>query len=184
MRIRIGAVAVLAAAGLAACSSPQTGDGVATAGGTASPAASAGAATDEREAIFRYARCMRDNGVTTFKDPEVGANGEFRMDLNGEGLDPKVIDAAQSKCKPLLPNGGEPQKMPADRLEMLRRYSQCMRDNGLATFPDPSDEGLAVNGNDFPPDDPKVKAAEEKCRTLLPVPPGGEGPSLSTQGPR
>lgn len=158
--------------GLAGCAGADTDNGLPTAGGTPTSSARPGAAS-EREAVFAYAKCMRENGVPNFKDPEVGADGELRMDLNADGLEPAVVEAAEKKCKALLPNGGEPQKLDPQRLETLRKYSQCMRDNGLPNFPDPTDFGLQVNGNEFPPDDPKFKAAEEKCRQYAPAPSGG-----------
>ncbi len=175
MRLRTLLPIGLLTIALAGCAEPVTDNGLPTAGGTPTSSAQPGGSASERDAVFAYAKCMRENGVPNFKDPEAGAGGEFRMDLNAEGLDPKVVDAAQDKCKALLPNGGAPQKLDPQRLEMLRKYSQCMRDNGLKNFPDPTDQGLQLNGNDFPPDDPKVKAAEEKCRQHLPGPPATSG---------
>src|SRR6266487_3557410 len=52
-------------------------------------------------------------------------------------------------------------------------FAQCMRANGLASYPDPDPSGRSGAGHDaFDPNDPKVKAATEKCRNLLPG--GGE----------
>jgi hypothetical protein len=55
--------------------------------------------------------------------------------------------------------------------EKRRAYSQCMRDNGVPDFPDPDPNGQfggpshdAINR-----DDPTYKAANEKCRDLLPA---------------
>jgi hypothetical protein len=148
---------------------------VATAGGkTPEPTASASpGAGNERDAIFAYAKCMRENGVPDFPDPEVGDNGEFRLSLPNGG-DKAKVDAAQAKCKKLMPNGGEPPKADPERLEQLRKYSKCMRENGVPKFPDPTDSGLQINGNEVgDPESPAFKAAEEKCRSIMPEPPGG-----------
>ena len=52
-------------------------------------------------------------------------------------------------------------------------FAQCMRDNGLPDYPDPDPQGQSGAGHEaFDPNDPKVKAATEKCRNLLPG--GGE----------
>jgi hypothetical protein len=174
MRVRAGLVIclLLALAG-AGCGGGDDGDGVATAGGTASPTASGAAgSTDEAEAALKYVQCMRENGVPNMPDPKVNSDGESQLDLNADGVDPAKVRAAEDKCKKLLPNGGEPQKIDPQRLEQLRQYSKCMRENGLPDFPDPTDQGLQVDGNKFPEDDPKVKAATEKCSKLLPQRPG------------
>jgi hypothetical protein len=186
MRIRTALVlGLLLALSAAGCGGDGDGDGqVATAGGK-TPEASASAepaAADERDAVFAYAKCMRENGIPNFPDPEVGDNGEFRLQLPGDGLDKAKIDAAQEKCKKLLPNGGEPQKMDPARLEELRKYSQCMRENGVPKFPDPTDQGLQINGNEVDADSPTFKAAEEKCKNLMPDPPKGGGKKERTEG--
>jgi len=48
-------------------------------------------------------------------------------------------------------------------------FAQCMRNNGLANYPDPDPNGRSGAGHEaFDRNDPKVKAATEKCRSLLP----------------
>jgi hypothetical protein len=152
------------------------GDGVATAGGSTSPTASASPGrADDPDAALKYVQCMRENGVPNMADPKVSENGEIQLNLNAEGADPGKVDAAQEKCRTLLPNGGEPRKIDPQLLEQLRQYAKCMRENGVPDFPDPTDQGLQVNGNKFPPDDPKMKAAGQKCSKYMPEPPAGQG---------
>jgi hypothetical protein len=52
----------------------------------------------------KYARCMRDNGVPDFPDPD--ANGELRGAGHEQQDDPK-FQAAMEKCRPQLPGGGD-----------------------------------------------------------------------------
>ncbi|MGN9906389.1 hypothetical protein ACTMTJ_02450 [Phytohabitans sp. LJ34] len=177
MRIRtslvLGLLLALSAAGCGG--GGDGGDKVATAGGK-TPEASASASPggpDDRDAIFAYSKCMRENGLPDFPDPEVGDNGEFRMGLP-EGVDKAKVDAAQKVCKKHLPNGGEPPKADPERQEQLRKYAKCMRENGVPKFPDPKDGGLQIDGNEVgDPESPTFKAAEEKCRSIMPEPPGG-----------
>jgi hypothetical protein len=63
-------------------------------------------------------------------------------------------------------------------------YSRCMRDHGLADFPDPdSDGGLSIDANgpnsDLAPDNPQFQAADQACKHLLPN--GGQPPPLDPE---
>jgi hypothetical protein len=53
---------------------------------------------------------------------------------------------------------------------MALRYAQCMRDNGLPSFPDPDAKGqFALNHGGFDENDPKFQAASAACRALAPA---------------
>lgn len=59
------------------------------------------------------------------------------------------------------------QQPPADREDVALAYSQCMRDNGYAEFPDPTADGnmrFLIN----PESAPRFKAAAAACRDLAP----------------
>jgi hypothetical protein len=183
MRIRAGlALGLLLVLGAAGCGSADGGDGVATAGGRASATSSAraGQPVDDKENWLRFSRCMRENGVPNFPDPEINDGGGVSLSLPA-GVDKEKIDAAQATCKQYLPNGGEPQKADPQVVAQQRKFSQCMRENGVPKFPDPTDAGLQVNGDalGMGPDDPTLKAAETACSRHMPKPPSGEGsPSM------
>lgn len=165
---------------VAACGGGGGGDEdrVASAG-TPTATRSAGSKTpkpaDEKDAMLKYAQCMRQNGVPAFPDPQFNGEGGVSLDLP-QGTDPKAVDAAQGKCKDLMPNGGENQKVDPAITEKLRRYAKCMREHGLPQFPDPAPNGgLQINNDQLGlgPDDPKFKAADEACTQYMPQPPGG-----------
>jgi hypothetical protein len=61
----------------------------------------------------------------------------------------------------------------------LQAYSQCMRDNGIANFPDPdpSTGGIAIDADAVGMGTPQYEAAEEACKDLQ-----GEGGSTNEQG--
>jgi hypothetical protein len=50
------------------------------------------------------------------------------------------------------------------------KFAECMRKNGVPNFPDPSANGsITINSsNGVNPSSPKFRAANEKCRKLLP----------------
>jgi hypothetical protein len=167
------------------CARAATDDGIATAGGgrTSTPTTAPPDAQSDKDKMLAYAQCMRDNGVPEFPDPDFNDGGGVSLSLPDVTVR-STVDAANAKCKQYLPNGGEPGRMDPEQLEKMRAFAQCMREHGLPSFPDPSDEGLAINGNEHPelnPNNPTFKAAEEACRQYAPGPPG-DGPGTSTGG--
>jgi len=126
------------------------------------------ASADKVEAARAYAQCIRDNGVPDFPDPD--ANGQFRGPGHEKESDPK-FRAAMEKCRNLAP-GGEHQKSDPATVEQVRKFSQCMRDNGLPDYPDPDPAGRVRGVGHEQQDNPTFRAAMEACRPKLPG--GGE----------
>ncbi|WP_243704845.1 hypothetical protein [Micromonospora sp. KC723] len=158
---------LLLAIALAGCGgSDENGDGIATAGGDKS-ASSTESSKPAGPAAF--ARCMRENGVPDFPDPEPGEGVRIRAP---EGADPEKIKSATAACKQHLSNGGDRPKVDAKALERQRDMAKCMRENGVPNFPDPDENGgLAIGKNaGVDVEDPTFKAAEEECRQLNPPP--------------
>ncbi|MFU8851554.1 hypothetical protein ACNAW0_11310 [Micromonospora sp. SL1-18] len=163
-RLRSGTLLVpplLFGLAVAGCGSNPDTPQVATAGGIAagaSPSASASLSDQDRQREF--VKCMRENGVDV-PDPEPGQRG---MNVRIGGADREKMQPAMEKCRSLLPNGGERPALTEEQVEKMRELARCMRENGVPDFPDPGADGsLQINGK-FKPDDPKIKAAMEKCR--------------------
>ncbi|MFJ8577279.1 hypothetical protein [Micromonospora sp. NPDC093277] len=145
----------------------QDGDQVATAGGggaTASPSASVMQVSDE-DRQREFAKCMRENGMPDFPDPEPGGGGGFRVKIPA-GQDRDKAQAAMEKCRDLMPNGGKQVKLDPEQVEKVRQLAKCMRENGVPNFPDPGPDGAIELKGDagFDPQSPSVQAALEKCR--------------------
>ncbi|WTW92378.1 hypothetical protein OG216_02900 [Streptomycetaceae bacterium NBC_01309] len=181
MRVRAGlALATLLFVGVVSgCGGGggDDGDGVASVvSGKPSATASAGGGSDGAKADgTALAKCMRENGVPEFPDPE--ANGSMVLP---EGVDEAKVDAAMQKCKNKMPVGGDMPQMSAEDLEKTRQFAKCMRDHGIADFPDPDGNGGSIqlgNGTDLDPEDPKLKAAQSKCQSLIPARPGSDAGS-------
>ena len=68
---------------------------------------------------------------------------------------------------------------PPGAMEAMLAYAQCMRDEGIAAFPDPNPESgdLELDGNAVGIDTPQYQAADEACKHLL-----GDGGSTNEQG--
>jgi hypothetical protein len=121
-----------------------------TASAAGSPTRTGGAAdagppvskTQLQQSTLKYSECMRANGVPNFPDPSAGGGFEFQA---GSGIDPSssAFQAAQTKCRKLLPGGGPPApgetSHPAPGvLAQFVKIAACMREHGVPSFPDPS----------------------------------------------
>jgi hypothetical protein len=186
MRIRLaGVLGALLILGLAGCGDAADGNGVATVHGAtnaATPSAGNGP-SNERETALAHARCMRDNGVPNFPDPVFNEEGGVSIDLP-KGTDIKTVQAAEKKCAQFQLGGGEPPKPDPELAAKLRDYAKCMREHGVAKFPDPgADGGIAIQGGPgLDPMSPEFKAAEQACAHIMPKGPGGGGQNSSEEG--
>ena len=159
---------------LAACSGGSSNAPIST-GGNNSAA--------NREQGMKFASCMRDNGVSAFPDPD--ANGNLTIDqvANGSSLDTKsaAFKQAMSACQDLEPPGFTGTKRSAQQQEAALKFAQCVRDNGVKDFPDPTPDGPIIDTSRMPGSPsarsiPGLQAAMQKCRdyaTGAGVPGGG-----------
>jgi hypothetical protein len=100
----------------------------------------------------KFAECMRTNGVTGFPDP--AASGSFTIDgvVNGSSLDPNsaAFKHALTACRSLEPQGFTGAKVTSQQLAARLKFAQCVRDNGVPDFPDPTQNGPLVDTNRIP----------------------------------
>jgi hypothetical protein len=161
---------------LAGCGGKNNKNGIASAAGgkgTATPTPSSTLTDSERARLFT--QCMQDHGVQV-QDPNGGGGKVTIGGGPGGKADPKM-QAAMQACKQYLPNGGTPPSMSPADLDKMRKYAACMRAHGIdMKDPTAANPGLMINGG-VKPDDPKFKAAQEACKSLLP-----QGNMKATQG--
>jgi hypothetical protein len=183
-------LAVIAACALlAGCAGQKNdGEGVATAGDATTSASADPNEGDVAAQTAKFAQCMRDNGVD-MPDPEVDDDGRvaFKAPAGGaNAADREKVQAAHEKCKQHLPNGGQPPKLSDEDLEKMRKFSQCMRENGYPDFPDPQPEGgIRIEGgqdSDMDPESQKWKDAHAKCEQHMPTRPGDGGKTKTDGG--
>jgi hypothetical protein len=60
--------------------------------------------------------------------------------------------------------------------EAMLAFAQCMRDNGISNFPDPSGGELMIDRDEFDVESPAFQAAQGACESLIPPPPAGSVP--------
>jgi hypothetical protein len=144
---------LLAALALVVTGCGSGGDG----GGTpSSPSAS------PDELGVKFAQCMREHGVD-IPDPRPGEGIQLRV---GPGISRETVNAALEACREFNPQGNGAAGGNPQNAENIRKFAQCMRDNGVESFPDPSDQGgVVVDGSVA--QDPDFDAAREKCQGVL-----------------
>ena len=127
------------------------------------------AATHEK--AVKFAECMRNNGVSAFPDPN--ASGELTIDAvaNGSSVDTSsaAFKQALGACKDLEPPGFTGTKVTPQQRTARLEFAQCMRDNGVPDFPDPTPNGPFVDTNRIPSAATTggmsiLKATMQKCR--------------------
>ncbi|HZM84803.1 MAG TPA: hypothetical protein VFC19_54470 [Candidatus Limnocylindrales bacterium] len=160
-------IALVLLSALAGCGGERSDNGVASAGGTPSARPSAGnaAGLSQADKALKWAQCMREQGIDV-PDPEPGT-GNFQLGF-GPGTDQTKVQAAMQACREYQPFGEGGQAGNPQVMERQRKFAQCMRDNGVPSFPDPQPGGM-IRIDESTGQDPDFPAAQEKCRPLLQV---------------
>jgi hypothetical protein len=63
--------------------------------------------------------------------------------------------------------GIPPVKIPASVTAGMKRFTACMRANGVAGFPEPQGASFNLSGTNLNPHSPQYKAAEARCNPIL-----------------
>lgn len=163
-----------------ACGDKSGNNGVATLGGTSgsSDDADNGENSDKsaEDQALEFSKCMRENGVPDFPDPEFNDEGGIMINRSGgpDSVDREAEEKAMKACEDKMPRGGG-NFSEEDRAKMqdaFLEYAKCMRENGI-DMPDPDfSEGggafrMGVGGDGMNPDDPAFKKADEACHDKL-----------------
>jgi hypothetical protein len=137
-------VAIAALIGGCGSSAPAPAE-AGTRGGNNDPPAGA-------QKAVKFAECMRRNGVSQFPDPD--ASGKLTIDAvaNGSSLDTTspAFTQAISACKDLEPAGFTGSKRSSEQQQAALKFAQCIRQNGVTDFPDPTPNGPLVDTNRIP----------------------------------
>jgi hypothetical protein len=160
----VGVGLVVLLAGLAGCSAS---------GG--SWAATTTSGQQAAVAVLReFVRCARANGMPNLPDLRLDSNGQVGVPP-GTPEPPKRVERACRSIWERLPASasGEQERPPAD-MQALLRFARCMREHGIADFPDPQADGrfplpASLRGGKTP----SFLRANQACRQLNPNPKGG-----------
>jgi hypothetical protein len=88
-----------------------------------------------------YSGCMRSNGVPNYPDPSTNnelPTGLPKANLQQLGVSSSQLQAAETACAHLLPDGGRTTQAASQRmLSQMVGFSECMRSRGVPDWPDP-----------------------------------------------
>jgi predicted small secreted protein len=141
----LAALALLAVV-VAGCGNGAAGTGI----GTALSGANGTASTHAR--AVKFAECMRANGIGAFPDPSPSGGLTIDAIANRSSVDTSsaAFEQALSTCKHLEPPGFTGTKVTPQQRTARLEFAQCMRDNGVPDFPDPTPNGPLVDTNRIP----------------------------------
>jgi hypothetical protein len=159
-----------AAIGLTACSGSSSPD-VARLGknsGDGSVSTTTMPARSPTQLLDEWAACMRSHGDPGQVDPTVDATKVIQITLGagyaggvsgGRGACGAYLSAAQTAL-----GGGTPSASSSDATAL--KFAQCMRANGVPTYPDPTGDNQAMHASsqgDLNPASPTFQAASNLC---------------------
>jgi hypothetical protein len=132
--------------------------------------------TGTEAAVETFRACLGEHGVVIEEIP-LDATGRPRLDLVVMSVDfgdPAVAEAL-SVCSASLNTGaldlGAEDELRREINKELSAFSECMRANGVAEFPDPvpgfAGVGAPFSVAEIPYGDPELPAAAEACRDSI-----------------
>jgi hypothetical protein len=159
-RAAIGVGLVLVVVLLAGCSA-SGGSGAAT----TTTSGQQNAAAVWRELV----RCARANGMPNLPDPQIDSNGRANFPNGTPEPTASARRACQSIYDRLPPSARGDEERPQADMQALLRYARCMREHGVADFPDPDAEGnFRAQAGSTNPKTPVFQRAMQACRQLDP----------------
>ena len=175
--VLVASAVVFLAGGAAACGGGPTRTGVASVGATTTSvpvrAAAAGGTSSSAE-LVEYARCMRSHGAGNFPDnpsSPAGANA-LRALKQGGGMSTPQFQTAAQACEKNAPRHSSASQLSAKDQADYLKAADCMRNHGIAGFPDPV---FSAGQVDFPipqsmnTNSAQFRRAREICETLIPA---------------
>jgi hypothetical protein len=91
--------------------------------------------------MLAYAQCVRSHGVSNFPDPDSsGALNKSAITAQHLGVGNSALQAAESPCQHLLPDGGggPAQAQLQKEWSDARKFARCMHHHGVPNWPDPT----------------------------------------------
>ena len=146
-------ISALLAAAVSAC---QSGGSHPSAGATP-PASQQQFAALARE----YSQCVRDHGIPNFPDPTISdGNLSYGADDNTKAAvaaHPEAITACKSIRDRLSQSFGKNWRPTAADMQKLLQFAKCVREHGVAEWPDPDADGRFTVTPKLEDEDPQTR---------------------------
>ena len=121
-------------------------------GSSSSAQTSASEITTNHAKAVKFSECMRTHGVSALPDPD--ASGQLTIDAvaNGSSVNTNApaFKQALGSCKHLEPSGFTGVKRTPGRQQAALKFAQCVREQGVKDFPDPTPNSPLVDTNRIP----------------------------------
>jgi hypothetical protein len=145
-------------------------------GGSGDPAggASATSTPDAVSSLREVARCYREHGYPSFPDPTQDEHGNWNFPESADDVPtpPACRDLAMQAKREMASSRVDPKGKPVSAADMakLREFARCMREHGLADWPDPDADGaFPLPSRLRPPQGESLtKSAEQACEQYAP----------------
>jgi hypothetical protein len=133
------------------------------------PGPSASAPADQAQAMRAVATCLRSHGYPTFPDPIQYPDGHWGFPDSAPRTRATPCDTLGRQAKSLGRPRDKDHRFSAADMVKLRQFSVCMRQHGVADWPDPSARGSfslppRLNGLSG---DTLLQPANTACQKLL-----------------
>jgi hypothetical protein len=97
---------------------------------------------DQAAAVWhRLVQCARQNGVPDLPDPTIDDHGQAHFPGGLPSPPPSVTQACQAIYDQLPAQVRNGSGQPPPDVAALRKFAQCMRDQGISDWPDPDPNG-------------------------------------------
>ena len=127
------------------------------------PSTTAGGLPSSEDAALAYAKCMRDNGVVNFEDPQIKVDGSVEWPEGGKpekaAIDETYVAAAEACKSAFAGSVADKTDLGIEKSDMMYELAVCMREHGF-DMPDPDPTG---GFGEFDKDSPEFAAAFEEC---------------------
>jgi hypothetical protein len=155
LKLRLAVLAMVALIGAGCSNAPAESGGTGTSG--------------KGDKAVEFADCMRKHGIAEFPDPNGLSDQELVDAIERANPSSAAFKKAVGACKDLQPVGLLGGKASAQQTSARLEFAQCIRDNGVKDFPDPTDDGPLVDTNRIPSTAASggmtiLNAAMRKCR--------------------
>jgi hypothetical protein len=115
---------------------------------------------------------MRTHGYPSFPDPTQDEDGNWNFpESAGDARTPPACSTLARRAKSQLARSRvDPKGKPRSAADMakLRAFARCMREHGLADWPDPDADGAFALPSRLQSRQPLTRPAEQACRRYLP----------------